>query len=118
MRLSGTFEGGQMFSFSTSLRQMAQFVADERAKSSSGLGLSDGTARARARANPFDVWVEAKYAGYRDTSGGAGIGGHFGLVTVGADYVLNPSLLVGTTVQFDSTRQRSSTEQSDINGHG
>ena len=39
-------------------------------------------------------------------------------MTVGADYVLNPKLLVGTFVQFDGTRQRSGIQQSDISGTG
>ena len=39
-------------------------------------------------------------------------------MTVGTDYVFNPSLLLGTFVQLDSTRQRSFSQQSDIFGNG
>jgi hypothetical protein len=67
---------------------------------------------------PFDIWVEGRYAQFRDDAQGAGIDGHFGLVSVGADYVLNRSLLIGAMVQYDDFSQSSGGDQTDVSGHG
>ena len=68
--------------------------------------------------NPFDVWIEGKYNSFHDNRSSNDLDGHFGLLSVGADYVLNPSFLVGTVVQFDSMRQRSTLQTSDVRGEG
>ena len=77
-----------------------------------------GAGLAGARPNPFDIWVEGKVRELPDTRSHAGLDGHIGLFSAGADYVLNPSLLVGTFVQFDNMQQRSSTKATDVRGQG
>ena len=53
------------------------------------------------RPSPFDLWIEGHYTDFRDDHDENDLDGHFGLLSVGADYVLSPSLLVGTLLQFD-----------------
>ncbi len=121
MRLNGTFDGATRLGFATSLRDMTRAAADADARklTDAGLGFSGGGSFGRpARANPFDIWVEAKYAGFADNRANADLTGHFGVVSIGADYVLSRSLLVGTMVQFDSLQQRSGSRATDVRGHG
>ncbi|MBN9219249.1 MAG: putative Ig domain-containing protein [Mesorhizobium sp.] len=54
--------------------------------------------------SPFDLWVEGTYAGYNGERSG-----RFGLFTAGADYVINPGLLVGAFSQVDTMKQTSGT---------
>nr|WP_171026259.1 putative Ig domain-containing protein [Mesorhizobium comanense] len=54
--------------------------------------------------SPFDLWVEGTYAGYSGERSG-----QFGLFTAGADYVVNPGLLVGAFTQVDTMNQTSGT---------
>lgn len=97
---------------------MTRYVEAESAKADSGLALTTGRAMPNAaRANPWDIWVEGKYASFRDTSG-AGVEGKFALVTLGTDYVFSPTLLAGVMVQFDQTKQTSGAQQSSIEGNG
>ena len=58
------------------------------------------------------------YGSFSDNRTSTDIDGHFGLVSVGADYVVSRTLLVGGMVQFDSMRQSSSLQISDMSGHG
>ncbi|MFT3809610.1 MAG: IPT/TIG domain-containing protein [Micropepsaceae bacterium] len=48
-------------------------------------------------AHRFDIWVEGRFARF-DTPGGDG---HFGILHLGADYLVSRNLLVGAGVQFD-----------------
>ena len=114
VRLNGTFGGASSFGFSTSLRDIDNFAADPQAY---GFGAATGRALSK-RFNPFDAWIEGKYAHFRDGRSSADQDGHFGLVTAGADYVLSRRLLAGFLVQFDSTRQRSVTQQTEVSGKG
>ena len=65
-----------------------------------GAGFTPGLGSiAAARFNPFDIWIEGKYTNFRDNSvinsASNSMDGQFGLISVGADYVLNRWLLVG-----------------------
>jgi len=119
--LAGSTDGIVRFSFSTSLRDMARFVAEQDARKAGGAGLgfapTPGSAHP-ASFYPFDIWVDAKFSSFDDSRSGIDLSGRFGLLSVGADYVLNRSLLIGTMVQFDSAAQRSLQQASDAQGWG
>ncbi len=114
--LTGGTDGAAHYNFSTSLSKILRYSADAEARKVSGLGIvglpDQGLAN---RFNPFDIWIEGKYA---DLRSGGDLGGHFGLVSVGADYVLNPSLLLGAMVQFDTMRLHSDSKLTDASGSG
>ena len=108
LHLQGTTDGQTQFSFATSLRDLTRFSADADARKASeaGLAFSDRPAGSHpARPNPFDVWVEGKMTTYRDTGFDGNQDGRFSLVSVGADYVLSPNVLIGLMGQFDSMDQ-------------
>ena len=114
--LTGGTDGAAHYNFSTSLSKILRYSADAEARKVSGLGIvglpNQGLAN---RFNPFDIWIEGKYA---DLRSGGDLDGHFGLVSVGADYVLNPSLLLGAMVQFDTMRLHSDSKLTDASGSG
>jgi len=60
----------------------------------------------------FDIWFKGTYASL-DTDAG---GGNFGLASFGADYLLNPNLLVGAIIQID--RMKLADPASRISGTG
>jgi hypothetical protein len=101
--INADFASGFDGSFSTSLSQ----IMDWQQKQDAALGWGDGSASA---AMPFDLWAEGTYASFDGNSDG-----HFGLLTLGADYIVNPQFLAGVYAQFDSTRQ---TSAADIDGNG
>ncbi len=108
LHLQGTTDGQTQFSFATSLRDLTRFSADADARKASeaGLAFTDRPAGSHpARPNPFDVWVEGKMTTYRDTGFDGNQDGRFSLVSVGADYVLSPNVLIGLMGQFDSMDQ-------------
>src|SRR5262249_50791738 len=121
MRLTGNDDVSR-FSFSTSLRDITRFAAAAKAsKTEPGAGLAAGQGLlAAARFNPFDIWVVAKYTNFRDNSiiNGASnaMDGQFGLLSVGADYVLSRWLLVGVMAQFDIMTQTSHTQGTEASG--
>lgn len=107
-------------SFATSLSQIMRYAAasEEQKQAGAALGMSSGAdASFRPQFNPFDLWIEGKYAGFSHGSS-SDLDGHFGLVSIGADYVLNRNLIVGTMVQVDTMRQHSDKDQSEIKGTG
>jgi hypothetical protein len=117
-RLSGQLADGTQLSFSTSLRQIMQFRQHERAGTAAegAAGLRQETGLFQTPTfSPFDVWVEGKYGGFRDSGD---LDGHFGLLTAGADYVFNPSFLAGVFVQYGSMAQKSREDRTDVSGHG
>jgi hypothetical protein len=121
VRLNGSTDSAMRLGFATSMRDMVKAAneADARKASESGLSLqvTPGVTSA-SRPNPFDIWIEGSYASFRDPTFSSNQDGHFGLLTVGADYVFNPRLLVGTFVQFDSMNQHSASERTDVKGRG
>jgi outer membrane autotransporter protein len=122
VRITGNTDGAMRFGFSTSLRDVARHAdeADARkVRSDDGLSFAGGqSAGSAGRPNPFDIWIEGKFANFRDNRTVSNIDGYFGAVTVGTDYVLNRSFLIGALVQFDSMRQRALAQGSDLAGRG
>ncbi len=122
LRFAGTGrEDTTRFAFATSLRDMtmAADAAEKQKLAASGLAYDGARGAAGNRhPNPFDVWVEGKYTSFRDSRSGGDLDGQFGLMTLGADYVVNPSLLVGVVVQFDHMQQLSTRVSTEVSGHG
>ena len=114
--LTGSAGGAAHYNFSTSLSKILRYSADAEARKASGLGLAGLPEQSLARRfNPFDLWIEGKYA---DLRSGSDLDGHIGLVTIGADYVVNPSVLVGALAQFDSMRLHSASKLTEVSGNG
>ncbi len=114
-RLDEAFGEARNFSFSTSVREIARRY---EAPAATGAGLGVGGGVGAARENPFDVWLEGSYASFGDRRSGSDLDGHFGLLVLGADYVVNPSLLLGAMVQFDTMSEHSDVDASDVEGEG
>ncbi len=122
LRFSGTGQDDTTrFAFATSLRDMtmAADAAEKQKLAASDLAYDGARGAGGNRApNPFDVWVEGKYTSFRDSRSGGDLDGQFGLMSLGADYVVNPSLLVGVVVQFDHMQQLSTRVATEVSGHG
>lgn len=121
LHLQGSTEEQTQFSFATSWRDLTRFAAAAEARkvAEAGLAFSDRPAGAlSARPNPFDVWVEGKLTTYRDTGFDGNQDGRFSLVSVGADYVLSPNVLIGVMGQFDSMDQLKSGPGTHTSGSG
>ena len=52
-----------------------------------------------------DVWAEGYYAEFDDDTPGSSSDGHTGVLYLGADYLLSPTMLIGSLIQFDDTEQ-------------
>ncbi len=119
MQFSGSAEGTSRFGFGTSLAALMRQAEAAEQEKSAGLDFADrDRVKVPRAALPFDFWIDGKYGSFRDTRGTSAQDGHFGIVSVGADYVFGRNLLVGTMVQFDSMQQKSLQDQSDIKGTG
>jgi outer membrane autotransporter protein len=125
LALSGQSEGGSRYQFSTSLSQMMRYSAEaENRKVQEGLGgermaLGKGYGRpGKPHFSPVDIWAEGKIATFGEDRRGLEVEGHFGILHVGADYVVNPSFLIGVAAQFDSMRQKSAAGGYAIDGDG
>ncbi len=112
-------------SFSTSLSRIAQAHADAEAKQDPLLAYARAAGKPQTAAPKapalgltFDVWVEAHYSEYRANDFGVSNSGHFGVVYVGADFMLTPSILVGALVQYDWMTERSRTLATAADGQG
>ncbi len=113
---------GDRLDFSTSLGQMmrAQAGADKD-EIGSVLGYAKKSAKTKPQIIPepvINAWVEAHYAAFRASNGGVDNDGQFGIVFVGADYLVTPDILVGALVQFDWMKENSGTLASAVDGHG
>ncbi len=117
--LAGQDEGPTRLSFATSLQQMMQAAAEREAgkEAAAGLGATPRPTR-RAAPSAWDFWVEGRYVSIGDDRSGADLDGSFGVLYIGSDYVVSPSLLVGVLVQFDRLRQTSHVLSSDVEGWG
>jgi outer membrane autotransporter protein len=89
--------------FATSLQQARQ------AQTMTGGGVSEAPYRlgATQRSAPpmrsaFDIWVEGAIAHFNDGEGQSQRHGHLGVVYFGADYKLQPNVLVGALVQYNN----------------
>lgn len=65
----------------------------------SDANLENETIDVIANISPFDVWMEGRISQYETENED----GHFGIIHVGADYLINPELLLGVSVQGDWT---------------
>ncbi len=82
-------------------------------------GVANGPARAASPATSgLDVWVEGHFSDYRDRAGGSHSNGRFGVLYLGADYLLTPAILVGALVQFDWTGKSPGLSNTSIDGKG
>ncbi len=125
IRMTGNSDGAMRLGFSTSLRDFTRYTATEEARKAGEAGAGytawQGSVT-KPRFNPFDIWVEGKYTSFRDSGAttiqGNALDGQFGLITVGADYVLNRSVLVGVMGQLDIMSQRSHREGTEASGRG
>ena len=69
--------------------------------------------------NPgLDVWAEGHFQRWEDDQAGGDRSGNFGILYLGADYLLSPSILVGALVQFDWMDDQSKVVGTDVNGNG
>ena len=109
VRAVGSTGGPMQFDVATSLSRVRR----------DGANAAQGQGVAPTRATlPFDIWIDGKYGSFGDTHAGNDLEGHFGLVSLGADYLLSPTLVVGGMVQLDSMRQRSKSQVSEASGRG
>ena len=98
-------DSARQFAVSGSLASVRRATAGSGG--TDGLSLTTGARPAIVHVpSRFDVWVEARYGSFEDGGRRNGSTGHFGIVHLGADYVVSPSLLVGTYVQIDSMSER------------
>ena len=101
---------GGNYEFSTSLlkaeRAAAMFLLAHD-------GIKDNERTIQKR--KFDIWFEGSYHKFAASQGSKG---HFGIAYLGADYLVNPDLLVGALVQFDSMEDSSDTTNSSVSGTG
>ena len=121
VRLSGSNDGPMQFSFGTSLSDVLQHAERNDANklaSMSALGFSPGSLPRSSSSPAFDVWVQGRYADFSDERDQADLDGHIGLLSVGADYLVSDSLLIGAWGQFDDMKQRSASLQTEITGSG
>lgn len=124
LRPNANTEGPATFSFSTSLsalRQASLAAEEQRARAAGSEGYAFGpgrTSSGRSAFSPLDIWVEGRYGSFRDTRVLGGADGHYGLISGGIDYVLNPAFLVGAYIQVDDMRQRAAGAASEVSGRG
>jgi hypothetical protein len=64
------------------------------------------------------MWIEAHYFDYGANDRGIKNSGNFGIVYVGADYLVTRSWLVGVLAQVDTMSEKSSTLGSSVGGQG
>jgi hypothetical protein len=122
MMIVGSSESGQ-YSFGTSLGQMraaaAQKKYDEVQRMSLGATSGPGyVAPSYGQTSAVDVWMEGHFQQFDDELGGADQDGDFGILYVGADYLVSRSVLVGVLVQFDWMDQQTQSLNADLSGRG
>lgn len=110
-RLVPLAHGQTSFSFATSLSEIrakaaeAEARAQQRKLHDAGLSYA-GQSYPRSSAGlrtGFDIWVEGHLSRYSDDVGGIKRDGDFGILYVGADYVVAPGVLIGALAQVDRT---------------
>lgn len=110
-------------SFASSLSQIVRSQAGATPSADGGEMMALGRTASPRRSAPapaagIDVWVEGHYSAYRDRPDAGRSNGRFGIVYVGADYLLTPAILIGTLVQFDWTEERGGLAGSSVDGRG
>jgi len=107
--------------FRTSLSDMRHRFRDadmERGRMALGAGGGGSLPLVYETPAVWDVWMEGRYSGFNDDSGGLDRDGHVGLLFFGADYRVTPDMIVGALVQFDWAKDDSDVLQSEIEGNG
>jgi outer membrane autotransporter protein len=114
MKLGSDDSSSSRLSFSTSLSQIAQGNGQMK------LGARDGVivAPAYPQAPGVDVWTEGHFQRWKDDLGGGDDSGNFGILYVGADYLVNRWILIGALVQFDWMDDGSHKLNTDVSGNG
>lgn len=119
-------DGAGRLRFATSLSQLRAANAQADASLRSGLGMG-GDGRAPGPPPPpgwpgarpgLDVWIEGSITAFDRDTWGEEASGSFGLVKLGADYLVSPGFLVGALVQFDRMREKSGASGYWIEGTG
>ena len=125
MKLGSAESGTGRMSFSTSLSQIAHANSESKLAAARPEGLMNLGARSGTIVTPYhpqapgiDVWVEGHYQRWEDDLGGGDRSGNFGVLYVGADYLVNPWILVGALVQFDWMDDESKILNTDVSGNG
>lgn len=67
---------------------------------------------------PFDLWIEARYADITDDRAGQANKSTFGLIYLGADYLINQDLMVGALFQYDIMDSVAGELRSEVDGTG
>ncbi len=117
-RVTGNGDDPMRFDFAASLSRVQRRNAEAEAKKLDRMGLDAGALPStHPRFTPVDVWIQGKYARFLEKSAGDA-DGHFAVVSIGTDYVVNRSLLIGALLQLDSMRQSSTQTPSEISGVG
>ncbi len=111
-----TFTGGNTamssrMSFATSTSRIAQAHVDAAAKDDLSRLMAftgpNAAQRGPAPVSNLDFWVEAHFSEFKADLRTLGNSGHFGVVYLGADYLVARSVLVGALVQFDWLGEKS-----------
>jgi outer membrane autotransporter protein len=119
-------ESGGDVTFSTSLSQLAGFMAGaDQSKQQSAMTLGS-PAREERPAGPYrgiDIWTEAHFTRFNEDAGNADEDGHFnilyvGILYVGGDYPLSKNMLLGVLGEFDWGKQSSDFDRSKVEGEG
>ena len=117
-------ENSTRLSFGTSLSQFIGARANPPARDGGdepamALGALPKAPRpAASSTGGLDVWVEGHFSDYRDRAGGLRSTGHFGILYLGADYLVTPAILVGALVQLDWTGEHARLPNSAVDGQG
>lgn len=119
-RLTGGSDSALQLGFATSLSEIRKSnTLNDRAKLEAAQGQSLGLIdTVGAPFSPFDIWIEGRYTSFSDGEDARDLDGHFGMMTVGADYVVSRSVLVGAFVQFDSMHEQDDAALTDVEGFG
>jgi outer membrane autotransporter protein len=104
---------GSRLAFATSLSRLGA-----RSNGSLKDGGSEPARAASPATNGVDIWVEGHFSDYRDRAGGLRSTGRFGVLYVGADYLLTPAILVGALAQFDWTGEAPGHANTSVDGQG
>ncbi len=112
--------GQKSLSISTSLSQMAAANSQAEQKRIESLGGTRalGKDTPAARKSDFDVWAEGHITFFDDSLGNADFSGHLGILYLGADYLVSPSVLIGALVQLDWFKENSKILAFKGNGFG
>jgi len=112
---------GDRVDFATSIAQMMRAQADAGADQTGGVLAYAKKPAKTPRIIPepvINAWVEAHYASFHAGNGGVDNDGQFGVVYIGADYLVTADVLVGALVQFDWMKENSNTLSSTVDGRG